>query len=93
MVLRDQRGRAVGGRTPYKQPFLDLCVVTELHGNTCSLKKPDGTVLTEVHIEDMLPVPPSTRSLESEPLHFSEDDQEAVIDDLSVRRSPGQMLE
>ena len=93
VVIRDQRQRRAGGRTPYKQPLTDPYVVTELHGNKCSLRKPDGNLISNVHLEDVLLVPPDTRNLEREPLKFPEDDKYGILDDVDVRRSPGEMLE
>ena len=52
VVIRDQRQRRAGGRTVYKQPLTDPLVVESMHGNKCTLKRPDGTKVEDVHVED-----------------------------------------
>ena len=91
--MRDPRQRRTGGRTPYKQPLTEPLVVEKVHGNKCTLRKPDGTLVEDVHVEDMIVVPDPARDLEREPLHFPEDDQYGLLDSLEDRRSPGEMLE
>ena len=91
--LKIGRSNGLRGRTPYKQPLTDPFEVTEIHGNKCSLRKPDNSIVTDVHLEDVLLVPPDSHNLEQEPLEFPEDDQEGVLDDITVRRSPGEMVE
>ena len=91
VLLRDPRLRKAGGRAWYKQPSTPG-VITEKHGNKCTVKKDDGSFVREVHAEDILLVPESTRDLEDpkEPLTFDEDN--AVLD-IDRRRSPGEMIE
>ena len=57
------------------------------------MRRPDGTEVHDVHLEDVILVPESVRSLESkEPLAFEEEDSiDFQREDL--RRSPGMMLE
>ena len=95
VVLRDPRHRKAGGRTPYRQPYTDPCEVLEVHGNKCTIRKPDGSTTENVHMEDVIIVPEGTKSLESkEPLTFAEDDDYiGVREDLNRRRSPGLMVE
>ena len=93
VVLRDPRHRKAGGRTPYRQPYTDPCVVLDIHGNKCKVKKPDGTILENIHLEDVLVVPERARSLEKEPFEFTDDADELNLDAVDKRRSPGMMLE
>lgn len=93
VVLRDQRQRKAGGRTPYRQLYTEPREVSEIHGNKCTLRKADGNLLRNVHVEDMLLVPSHAKSLDTKAdIHFPEDDQELVVDDVCTRRSPGDML-
>ena len=64
VVVRDPRQRKAGGRTPYKQPYTEPALVLDVHGNKCSLKAKDGTVLKDIHLEDVMLVPESARNLE-----------------------------
>ena len=94
VVVRDPRQRKAGGRTPYKQPYTDPALVLEVHGNKCTLKTKDGTVLKDIHLEDVLQVPENARNLEKEPLHFEDEDEKFLyLDNIDTRRSPGMMLE
>ena len=94
VVLRDPRARKAGGRTPYRQPHSDPCEVTEVHGNKCTIRKPDGTMVYEVHLEDVLVVPDSIKNLERrEPISFADEPDELVLDNPDDRRSPGRMIE
>ena len=71
VVLRGPRQRRAGGRAIYRQPLTDPCVVTGNKGNKLSVRRPDGTEVHDVHLEDVILVPESVRSLESkEPLVF-----------------------
>jgi len=88
VVLRDPRQRKAGGRTPYRQPHTDPCTILEVRGNKCKVRKADGTILPDVHLEDALLVPDNLQSLEKKPLEFEE--EELTVED---RRSPGMMLE
>ena len=92
VVVRDPRQRKAGGRTPYKQPYTDPALVLEVHGNKATLKAKDGRILKDIHLEDVLLVPENARSLEKEPLQIEEEDS-TFLDDINVRRSPGQMLD
>ena len=90
VMLRDPRHKKAGGRGPYKEPFSDPCQVLEVHGNKCTVKRSDGTLVRNVHFEDALVVPTSVHDHESNPLHFEEAEAEIYVD--AVRRSPGAML-
>ena len=70
--MRDPRQRKAGGRTPYKQPYTDPGTILSVSGkgNTCTVRKPDGTVVENVHFEDVLLVPENARNIEKEPLTF-----------------------
>ena len=61
----------------------------------CKVRKTDGSVVDDVHLEDVILVPESIRSLETkEPLEFPEDEDHMTLGyDLNCRRSPGLMLE
>ena len=50
------------------------------------LRRADGTLIPDAHIEDTILVPHDTRDLERQPLAFDESDDDAVP-------SPGEMLE
>ena len=107
VVIRDQRQRRAGGRTVYKQPLTDPLVVESMHGNKCTLTRPDGTKVEDVHVEDMIVLQPDTRDLErtampkdddDAPPVFPEDevllfDDHGTVDDVARKRSPGEMLE
>ena len=94
VVVRDPRQRKAGGRTPYKQPYTEPALVLEVHGNKCSLKTKDGTILKDIHLEDVMLVPESARNLEKAPLEFEDEgDNSLMLDSLDHRRSPGLMLE
>ncbi len=69
-----------------------------MHGNKCTLRKPDGTTASDAHVEDLILTPDPVRNLEDtrEPWHLPEDQAYGVLnplDSLDVRRSPGEMLE
>ena len=93
VVVRDPRQRKAGGRTPYKQPYTEPALVLEVHGNKCSLRAKDGTVMKDIHLEDAILVPENARNLEKAPLEFQDDDDFLLLDSADVRRSPGQMIE
>ena len=95
VVLRDPRHRKAGGRTPYRQPYSDPSEVLEVHGNKCTIRRPDGTVVKEVHLEDVMIVPENSKHLESRDITFEDDDELELSggDSLDRRRSPGMMLE
>ena len=52
VVLRDPRKHKAGGRSPYRQPYTEPAVVTEVHGNKMTVRKKDGTILKNIHMED-----------------------------------------
>ena len=56
-------------------------------------KRPDGTEVQDVHLEDVIVVPESVRDLEKSELSFDQDDEELEFQREDVRRSPGMMLE
>ena len=93
VILRDPRHRKAGGRAPYRQPYSDPCEVTETHGNKCTCKRPDGTLLYNIHMEDLLVVPDGTSNLEQHSWQFPDEDLEVAPDDPAFRRSPGLMIE
>ena len=51
VAFRDPRARAAGGRTPWKKPLTDPCVVTKIKGNKLTLRRSDGTEV-EGHLGD-----------------------------------------
>ena len=73
-----------------------------MHGNKCTLKRPDGTKVEDVHVEDMIVLQPDTRDLErtampkdddDAPPVFPEDevllfDDHGTVDDVARKRSP-----
>ena len=61
-VLRDSRQRKAEGRSPYRQPYTEPALVTEKHGNKCTLRKKDGTTVEHIHMEDDLLVRESARN-------------------------------
>ena len=89
---RGPRQRKAGGRTPYKQPYTEPALVLEVHGNKCSLRAKDGTILRDVHIENVMLVPENARNFEKSPIEFPPE-EEIALDSLEERRSPGMMLE
>ena len=64
VVVRDPRQRKAGGRSAYRQPYTDPALVQEVHGNKCSLRMGDGTILRDIHLEDVMLVPETARNLE-----------------------------
>jgi hypothetical protein len=94
VVYRDPRAKAVGGRTAWKEPLSDPCVVEAVHGNKVHLRRSDGVLIQDAHLEDVLVVPDDARQLETRvPLEF---EAPAVVqgdDGLDARRSIGQMWE
>jgi len=91
VVLRDPRQRKAGGRTPWRQPHTEPCVVLKVQGNKCKLQRKDGTFLDSVHLEDILVVPDSITDPEQDIVF--DDEEELRIDTTERRRSPGEMIE
>ena len=90
VAFRDPRARAAGGRTAWKKPLTDPCVVTKIKGNKLTLRRPDSTEV-EGHLEDCVLLPKDARQLEGrEPVEF-EDEAEPSRE--PVVPSPGQMME
>jgi hypothetical protein len=46
-----------------------------------------------VHLENVVVVPENARNLETEPLHFEDEDDPLVVQDIDRVRSPGMMVE
>ena len=91
VVLRDPRQRKAGGRTPYRQPYTDPCSVEKVTGNKMVLRKQDGTLIENIHMEDVLVVPDNIKDYERNPTVFEE--EALQLDSLDLCRSPGMMLE
>ena len=89
VVYRDPRVRAAGGRTPWKQPATEPLVVAEVSqsGNKLTLRREDGSLLEDVHAENVVLVPETMKDLERHPLVFRD------APDDPDRESPGQKLE
>ena len=85
-MYRDSRAKAAGGRTPWRKPQSEPLTVVSVTGNKVVLRRSDGTIISEAHIEDTILVPHDTRDLERQPLVFDEADDDAVP-------SPGEMME
>ena len=92
VLLRDPRLRKAGGRGWHKEPSAPG-VIIEKHGNKCTIRRDDGTIVPNVHAEDVLIVPEATKDIEhpNGPVTFEAED-DAVLD-IDLRRSPGQMIE
>ncbi len=88
---RDPRAIAAGGRTQWRIAH-SPCVIEDAKQNKCSLRKPDGALLENCHIEDMLLLPEGSMDLESKKkaLVFDEDDVELVRQD---RKSLGELVD
>ena len=56
VAFRDPRARAAGGRTPWKKPLTDPCVVIKFKGNKLTLRRSDGAEV-EGHLEDCVLLP------------------------------------
>ena len=94
VVLRDPKHKKAGGRTAGKQPSIEKCEVVEVRGNRMTVKQPDGTLLKEVHTENVLVVPPGAQNFEDfegDPLF--EEELELPAESAEKRRTPGMMLE
>ena len=89
VVLRDPRQRKAGGRTPWRQPHTDPCTVLGTNGNKCKVRPADGSVIENVHMEDLMVVPDSISDPEKR-IHF-DDVETSVYVDGPARRSPGEM--
>ena len=63
----------------------------EVHGNKCTVKRADGTIVQNVHFGDALVLPTSVHDHERSPLQFEEAADEEYVD--VVRRSSGMMLD
>ena len=92
VVYRDPRARAAGGRTPWRKPQTEPFEVVSVSGNKCVLRRPDGTLVPDAHVEDTIIVPDSAKDLEREPIEFAPDDPQTG-DHIDQRKSPGEMLE
>ena len=57
------------------------------------LRTRDGTKLTDIHLEDVMLVPETARSLEKPDLHIELTPEEELTLDTLERRSPGMMME
>lgn len=91
VVYRGPRARAAGGRTPWKQPLTEPCRVTETHGNTCTLQRPDGTTIRDAHVEDVILGPDNATDWErNAPLLLEAPEMQETE---GSRRSLGQMKE
>lgn len=92
VVLRDPRARKAGGRAPYNEPCTDPLEVISVTGNKAVIRRPDGTLITDCHLEALLRVPDHARNMETnaEP---PPDSPEIQFDPTeNTRRSPGEML-
>ena len=78
VVLQDPRHRQAGGRTPYKKPLSDPCEVIEVHGNTMTVRRKDGSLVKDVHSENVVVVPDSVKDLERPDLTFEDEDDPLV---------------
>ena len=66
--------------------------MVEVRGNRCKVQREDGSVIDDVHMEDLLGVPDSI----SDPvkhLQFDDDDQELYVNGEGNSRSLGEMIE
>ena len=90
VVYGDPRAKAAGGRTPWKEPLSNPCVVESVRGNRARLRRLDGTIVEDAHVKDMAVVPEEATNLERTPLNF-EDDEGGPDREDDRRRSPGQM--
>ena len=90
-AYRDPRAIAAGGRTQWREPLPSPCVIENAKQNKCSLRKPDGTLLDNCHIEDILLLPEGSMDLETKKvLVFEEEDGELVRQE---RKSLGELME
>ena len=97
VVLRDPRQRKAGGRGPHRQPLTDPCEVVAVKGQKIRVRRPDGREISDIHIEDVIIVPDSTRDLErgtEEDLSLDPEPEDSLeFQSSDLRRSPGMMLE
>ena len=91
-AYRDPRAIAAWGRTQWREPLLSPCVIEDAKQNKCSLRKPEGALLENCHIEDILLLPEGSIDLETKKktLAFEEDDVELVRRD---KKSFGELIE
>jgi hypothetical protein len=100
VLVKDPRHRKVGGRAPYKQPSRGPYLVEQIRNNDLTLRDLSDTrraLLENVHIEDVLLIPSSSRDLEQVDEEVLPEErrpdiifEEPTEDDT---RSPGQMLD
>ena len=58
-----------------------------------TVRRTDGTLVKDVHAENVVVVPDSVRDLERRELNFENEDDPLIIHDIDRKRSPGQMIE
>ena len=93
VCIRDPRHRKAGGRTPHKKPLPEPVEVVEKSGSKIKCKKADGTLIEDIHLEDVLVVPQDAQDYEREDIRLGPDDDPLLIQDPDPRRSPGMMIE
>ena len=88
------RGSArLGGGRHIDSLTTDPALVLNLHGNKCTVRTKEGTVLKDIHLEDVLAVPDNATNYEKAPLQPEDDPLEVDVESLDQKRSPGMMLE
>ena len=95
VLYRDPRSRAAGGRTPWKEPLSSPWTVASVSksGHRLTLVRADGSKIDDAHAEDVVLLPENAKDLESrDEVQFEPDERDAV-EDISKRRSVGEMLE
>ena len=65
VVYRDPKNRA-GGRTPWRKQLSSPMQVVARRANKCDLKDEKGHIIEEVHVEDLLIIPPNALDLEKQ---------------------------
>ena len=93
VLYRDPRAKAVGGRTPWREPLSQPCVIQKVLGNKVSLKTESGATIPDVHLEDVIVIPAGARMIERNPLDIEDTEEAALEERLESRRSPGEMID
>ena len=58
-----------------------------------TVRRKDGSLVKDVHSENVVVVPDSVKDLERPDLTFEDEDDPLVVQDLYRRRSPGMMMD
>ena len=58
---------------------LGPCIVDSVRGNRARLRRLDGTIVEDAHLEDMVVVPEEATNIERTPLNFEDDEVLPIV--------------